>query len=110
MLTWVKCAPLFMPSSDPAPTLALETGAGRAVSCVWSPNSKTIIGGCSDGSILVWSASNGSVFTALNGVCVYVWKAWMCFLMNESCPVSAHIGVCVGVGFKQQHSFSTDSS
>jgi len=44
-------------STEPAPVLTLETGAGRAVSCVWSPNSKTIIGGCNDGSLIVWSAS-----------------------------------------------------
>uniref|UniRef100_A0A7S3R5P2 Ion transport domain-containing protein n=1 Tax=Dunaliella tertiolecta TaxID=3047 RepID=A0A7S3R5P2_DUNTE len=49
------------------PALTLRTGAGRVVSLVWSPNSKTVLGSCSDGNVMVWSASTGSIFSALNG-------------------------------------------
>eukprot|EP00967_Tisochrysis_lutea_P150852 scaffold292536_cov19-Tisochrysis_lutea.AAC.1 len=59
-----------MMRAEVLPALTLRTGAGRVVSLVWSPNSKTVLGSCSDGNVMVWSASTGSIFSALNGGCM----------------------------------------
>jgi len=76
--------------ADHAPHLTLETGTGRVVCCVWAPNSKTIMGGCNDGSVLIWSTSSGSVLSALSGGLCYVSdaggtgrKAWLQGLVTE---------------------------
>lgn len=45
----------------------LRSSIARVISFVWSPNSKLIAGCCSDGTVLIWNAVSGSIFTVLEG-------------------------------------------
>jgi WD40 repeat protein len=40
----------------------------RITGFVWSPNSKLIAGCGSDGCVMVWNATTGSIFTVLEGM------------------------------------------
>lgn len=46
----------------------LKNSMARVTSFVWSPNSKLIAGCCSDGTVMVWNASSGSIHTVMEGI------------------------------------------
>ncbi|KAL6745453.1 quinon protein alcohol dehydrogenase-like superfamily, partial [Haematococcus lacustris] len=54
-------------STSRTPRLTLQNSIARVTGFVWSPNSKLLAGCGSDGCVMVWNATTGSIFTVLEG-------------------------------------------
>ena len=47
--------------------IILRSNIARITGFIWSPNSKLIAGCCSDGCVIVWNATTGSIHSVLEG-------------------------------------------
>ncbi len=55
------------PSTGRKSKTILRSNIARITDFVWSPNSRLIAGCCSDGCVIIWNASSGSIHTVLEG-------------------------------------------